>query len=299
MSPRFFRLLTVVMVCLVASDATAQLIIEPSAEVFEKPLPEYPQPEYVKGREGWVLVGLQIENSGLVSDIEILESSGSDSFENSAVSTLQHWRFTPGEGGMQTALVNFVYDETLVQLSRRFTSLNERLHRQIDKGRLDKAEELLADIRSDKDLSVFELAYSYLSEGRIAGERGDAERQLELFRKAIRNDGRWLARENYLASLRALVILEIDLRDYASAVRDYDLLAKSPVGREMGADLANVVEIIRAQLEEHNIVWQPYTVAHNQVTVERDRPRLDKTLSQPPVNPRGSVAPSTRPSNRN
>jgi hypothetical protein len=83
-------------------------------------------------------------------------------------------------------------------------------------------------------------------------------RQLELFRKAVRNEGRWLARENYIATLRAIVIMEIDQQDYPSAVRDYDLLTETPVGKEMAKDLENVIEIIRAQMAEHDFQWQPY-----------------------------------------
>ena len=302
MPPVHAIILTGLLVCSVIPAVDAQVLIQPSAETFEKPRPEFPQSEYGDGVEGWVLVGLDVGRSGLVTDIYVIESSGSEAFENSALATLQHWRFTPGEEGTRTVLVNFEYDETVVQLSRRFMSLNARVHRHIDKGRLEKAEDVIADIRSDDDLTVFELAYSYLSEGRIAGERGDPARQLALFRKAVRNEGRWLARDNYLSALRAIVILEIDLQEYASAVRDYDLMADSPVGRDLSADLAEVVETIRAQMKAHNLGWQPYLVADTLVTVERDRPRIDKTLSQPPVNPRGTVAPSTPPApppNRN
>jgi TonB family protein len=296
MRPLHSCLITILMVCAFSIGADAQVLIQPSAETFEKPRPEFPQSEYGDGVEGWVLVGLDVGRSGLVTDIYVMESSGSEAFENSAVATLQHWRFTPGEEGTRTVLVNFEYNETVVQLSRRFMSLNARVHRHIDKDRLDEAEEVLADIRSDDDLTVFELAYSYLSEGRIAGKRGDHARQLALFRKAVRNDGRWLARDNYLATLRAIVILEVDQQDYSSAVRDYDLMVESPVGREMSADLAEVIEVIRDQMEEHNFGWQPYAAADNQVTVERERPNLDNSLSQPPVNPRGNVQPSPPPS---
>ena len=212
---------------------------------------------------------------------------------------MKDWRFTPGEEGMKTALVNFEYDRTFPQLSRRFMSLNDRVHRKIDKGDLDAAEDVLADIRSDHDLTVFELAYSYLTEGRIASERENPARQLALFRKAIRNEGRWLRRNNYLATLRAIIILEIDLQDYGSAVRDYDLLAETSVGREIGADLEEVIELIRTQLDERGIEMPPYMVADNQVSVRRDRPRHDTTISEPPINPRGTVAPSAPPPKRN
>jgi TonB family protein len=299
MSPIQSSLFTIFLACF-ASSAPAQIQVFGNDEaVFEQPLPEYPESEYVKGQEGWVMVGFQVERSGLVSDIGILESSGSEAFDKATLGALKDWRFTPGEEGMKTALVNFEYDRTFVQLSRRFMSLNDRVHRKIAKGDLDAAEDVLADIRSDHDLTVFELAYSYLTEGRIASESGDPARQLALFRKAIRNDGRWLARKNYLATLRAIIILEIDLQDYGSAVRDYDLLAETVVGRDMSADLEEVIELIRKQLAETGISMPPYMAADNQVSVRRDRPRHDTTISEPPVNPRGTVAPSPPPPKRN
>ncbi|NIL93184.1 MAG: TonB family protein [Woeseiaceae bacterium] len=299
MSPIQSSLITTFLVCF-ANCAIAQFQpISDDKPVFEKPLPEYPESEYVRGHEGWVMVGFQVERSGLVSAIDILESSGREAFDKATLSALQDWRFTPGEAGSRTALVNFQYERTYVQLSRRFMSLNDRVHKQIDKGNLDAAENVLADMRNDHDLTVFELAYSYLTEGRIASESGDLSRQLALFRKAIRNDGRWLARENYLSTLRAIIILEIDLQDYGSAVRDYELLAKTSVGRKMGEDLEQVIGIIRKQLDEIGIEMQPYMVADNQVSVKRDRPGYDSSISQPPINPRGNVKPSKPPAKKN
>ena len=147
MAPLRFVLITAFLACY-APHAAAQIeIIGEDESVFDKPLPDYPQSEHGDGREGWVLVGFDIARSGLISDIYILESSGSEVFERSALETMQHWRFTPGDERSETALVNFVYDTTFVNVSRRFLSLNERVHRQIDKGDLEKAEEYLAESR--------------------------------------------------------------------------------------------------------------------------------------------------------
>ena len=50
--------------------------------------------------------------------------------------------------------------------------------------------------------------------------------------------GRWLRREDYLKLLRAAVMLELELGDYSSALRDYALLSETGPGRDIGADLA-------------------------------------------------------------
>jgi len=289
-------------ISLVALSACTVADLEPARseeQAFGKPKPDFPMTEYSRVREGWVMVSLSVSRAGFVIDLGVLESSGSDAFNKAAIDTLQHWRFAPGGNPNQTALVNFVYDDTVVLLSRRFMSLNESVHSLIEEGDLDGAEAILAEIRSDPDLSVFELAYSYLTEGRVAGDRGDSARQLMLFRKAIWNDGRWLARDNYLATLRAIVIMDLDLQDYGSAIRDYDLLTESSVGRKLGADLKAVISSIRSEMQDNDFVMQPYMVADNYVSVERERRQHDPSMSKPPIDPRrGIKPPPTQPPTR-
>jgi TonB family protein len=270
-------------------------------QAFGKPKPEFPMSEYSEGREGWVLLGYTVSRAGLVMDVGVIESSGNEAFDQAAIDAGQHWRFAPGEQRQQKVLMNFVYDRSVPRLSRRFMSINESVHELIDAGDLDGAEELLAELRSDTDLGVVDLAYSYLTEGRIAGERGDYAGQLALFRKAIRNDGHWLARVNYLAALRAIIIMEIDLQDYASALRDYELLTQTSAGRKLARDLEDVVRSIDAALQEQGLELQPFMVADYTVSVVREQPKwLSEDMDSwgqerrtPTVRP--SSPPPTRP----
>ena len=264
-------------------------------EAFGKPRPIFPESEYLKGREGWVMVGYEVAPSGLVTYVGVLDSSGNEAFERAATNALAKWRFAPGDERQQTGLVNFEFDRTVVQLSRRFTSLNRKTHELIEAGDLDAADEMLEKIRSDDDLSVFELAYSYLTEGRIAGARGDHGGQLQLFRKAIQNEGRWLDRDNYLASLRAIVIMEIEQQDYVSAVRDYELLAETPVGRKLGGELGELVRSIDEQLQEKGINTEPYMASNISLTVKRDRPEHDPSIGERPTDPDRGATPPPKP----
>ena len=301
MNLSLFRFFLVSFALVAMAACTVMDLEEPAPEdqVLDKARPEFPPSEYAKGRQGWVKVGFVVARSGLILDIGILESSGSEAFEQAALKALQDWRFAPGEQRHYTAVVNFVFDYSTVRLSRRFASLNARAHKLIDKGDLDGAEQVLVDIRSHASLSAFELAYSYLTEGRIAGERGDYTEQLTLFRKAAQNDGHWLDRRNYLACLRAMVIMEIDQQDYVSAVRDYELLAESSVGRKMGKDLKAVVNTIDAQLRELEITEPPFMIADANVTVMRDTPVHAQSVGERPPEPRPGVRSPPRPRKRN
>jgi len=266
------------------------------AQVFTQPKPEFPESELVRGREGWVLIAYTVSRSGLVSELGIKDSSRNSAFEKAALDAVRQWRHTPGEERELSVLLNFVYDRQIVRLSRRFMSLNDRVHEFIDQGDLDAAQGLLAEIRDDDDLTAFELAYSFLTEGRIAGERGNRTGQLQYFRKALLNEGEWLARENYLACLRAAVILEIELGDLVTAVRDYELLTETGVGMKSGADLEDSILAIRAQIEDDRIVTPPYIVADSSMSVQHERLRSPVTTErQSESGNRGRTPPSPPP----
>ncbi len=274
--------------------------IDSQDQAFGQPKPIFPESEFNKGREGWVMVGYEVAPSGLVTYVGVLDSSGNEAFERAATNALEKWRFAPGDERQHTGMVNFEFDQTIVRLSRRFTSLNRRAHEFIEAGELDAAEEVLEKIRNYDDLSVYDLAYSYLTEGRIAGARGDHAGQLQLFRKAVQNEGRWLHRKHYHAALRAMVLMEIEQQDYASAVRDYELLSETSVGREVGADLAELVQSIDEQLQEKGITTAPYMVSNINVTVERVRlTERDPIKERPSDRDRGAYPPMKPSRGRN
>ncbi len=282
------------------ASACSVMDMEPATEdqAFGQPKPIFPESEFTKGHEGWVMVGYEVAPSGLVTYVGVLDSSGSEAFERAATDALAKWRFAPGDVRQQTGLVNFEFDQTIVRLSRRFTSLNRRAHELIEAGDLDAAEEMLEKIRSYDDLTVYDLAYSYLTEGRLAGARGDHAGQLRLFRKAAQSEGRWLDRRHYLSALRAIVIMEIEQQDYASAVRDYGLLSETSVGRERAADLEELVLSIDEQLQEKGVDTPPYMASNVSVTVERVRPPNMSPVGERPSDRDRGAYPPIKPSKK-
>jgi len=242
----------------------------PDAKIVKQRKPSFPKSELTRGREGWVLVSYSVGSDGSVVDPIIEDSSRSDAFEKSALKAIQKWRYEPGAEQELKTLLTFVFRQSVLHLSRKFTSRNQQIHEFIDSGDVEAAQEAIAEIRNDKYLTAYELAYSYLAEARIAGQRGDRAGQLQHFREAMLHEGRWLARDNYLKCLRAAVILEIGLKDFVSAVRDYELLTETGVGRDIAADLAESIEAIREQLESEGNVAAAYRVANNVVSTRRE-----------------------------
>jgi len=240
-----------------------------------RPMPEFPQSEKLRSREGWVLLAYSVDENGLISGLDVRNSSGESAFETAALDAVRQWHYEPGDPRERTVLVNFVFDRQVVRVTQDFARKNAKVHESIDNGALDAAESLLVDIRADEDLSAFELAYSFVTEGRIASARGDRAGQLQLFRQAILNDGRWLARENYLSCLNAIVSLELLQGDYASAVRDYEILSETKVGRELAADLESSIQAVKASLDNAAPKPEPYLVADLSVAVMSEWPKAD------------------------
>ncbi len=65
----------------------------------ENPHPEYPLIARKKGWEGRVIIHADIDNTGKVTYIKILESSGYEALDSVSLNTLKNWKFTPAKFG--------------------------------------------------------------------------------------------------------------------------------------------------------------------------------------------------------
>ena len=242
-----------------------------SVQAIERPAPHFPSQERARNREGWALVDVTLNKDGVVAEPEILLSSGNDAFNESALTAVQKWRHDSITDTRLSVLVNFVFQRAYPQLRRSFLSRYRKAHAAMDNGNLDQAQELFDKMRQDSDLTAFELAYLYIVEGRIAGERGNRAEQLRCFRMAMLNDGRWLGEKTFHSLLYAVVVLEIQEEDFASALRDYALLTQSKSGREKGEDLAETIAAIRAMITDDHSIAPPFMASDLVVTVISER----------------------------
>ena len=62
-------------------------------------LPDYPSRAYRTGRQGWVLLRLDIAKDGTVGSVEAERALPEGLFASSAVKAARRWRFEPPAGG--------------------------------------------------------------------------------------------------------------------------------------------------------------------------------------------------------
>lgn len=264
--------------------------------LIEHPLPDFPKSELIRGREGWVLLSYAVLDDGSVFSPVIEASSGSAAFNEAATAAVGRWRYLPGEAQNDKVLLHFVYERKQPFVSKKFFARDRKVHAAIDKGRLDKAQELIDEMRDRDDLTAVELAYTYVAEGRIFEARGDKERQLQQFRRAMINDGRWLGRKDYLKLLHAAVILELQLKDYSSALRDYRILTETDVGKKLAADVEEPMSMIAAAVENGAELPPPWSPAEMEVFIVREPPQPNRTDQFPRPEPeREPSRPETPP----
>jgi len=264
--------------------------------LIEHPLPDFPKSELLRGREGWVLLSYAVLDDGSVFSPVIEASSGSAAFNEAATDAVGRWRYLPGEPQQDKVLLHFVYERKQPFVSKKFFARDRKVHAAIDKGSLDKAQELIDEMRDRDDLTAVELAYTYVAEGRISEARGDKEVQLQHFRRAMINDGRWLGRNDYLKLLHAAVILELQLKDYSSALRDYGILTETDVGKKLAADVEEPMSMIAAAIENGAELPPPWSPAEMEVFIVREPPQPNRTDQFPRPEPeREPSRPETPP----
>ena len=241
-----------------------------SAQPIKQLKPQFPASEFSRGREGWVLLNYTVGDDGIVVDSSIDDSSGSDAFNNAALKAVRDWRFESTEEQELNVLLSFVYEWRRPLYDRKFIIYYTKAHEAIDNGDLDDAQERIDAIRDNDDLTPYELASSFIVEGRVAAERGNQAEQLRCFRRAMLNQGRWVARETYLKLLYAAAVLEIQQQDFASALRDYELLTETRTGRKIAVDLEEPIQAVRALVESDGNVAPPYMAANMEMSIERE-----------------------------
>lgn len=82
----------------VVSSAEEVTSVQPSPLPGENQPPRYPWVAWRRGIEGTVVVGLDIDRGGAVTETRLLDSSGSSLLDDAALAQLRTWRFPAAAG---------------------------------------------------------------------------------------------------------------------------------------------------------------------------------------------------------
>ncbi len=86
---------------------------------LDLPLPKYPGASRRAGRQGWVVVQLDVLPSGATHNVQVKQDAPEGMFDRSAIKGVQQWRFQPvGGEGLHNCLVFISYRLGQVRIGR-------------------------------------------------------------------------------------------------------------------------------------------------------------------------------------
>jgi protein TonB len=99
--------------------APAPSLVEAKADYLNNPKPSYPRLSKRMGEQGEVRVKVHVGINGEVLSVEMIRTSGFERLDESALSSVKHWKFSPAKHGNEVVSswveipISFVLEEML------------------------------------------------------------------------------------------------------------------------------------------------------------------------------------------
>ena len=237
-----------------------------AVEVFKGPKaidvrpPAYPRSEAHEGKEGWVEVNFMIDPHGKPYEVTVVDSTGNREFEKVSVRAVEGWTFEPARQGDTPISVGHSYKLTFAlrdaagAASVEFVRQYKKVTKAIDAGDKAAADELLPTLVVQ---NLYEDAFANLAHYYYYRHWGTHVEQLEALRHAIAWESapRYLDRKNYVAAVQTVLGLEVQAKDFGSALKTWELLQKYAPAKTLKL-LQTPMQQVAALRDEHS----PYSV---------------------------------------
>ncbi len=219
--------------------------------------PRYPRAAAMQGKDGWVHMGMTIQEDGTVADAFVIDSYPPGDFNESALEALAKWTYpVPGEGDDYTLpekrQVVFTYQLNSGNGVRSLFGNRLRTARNaIASGDIEKADERIAVLTKQAEtdwLNLYELAALEQTKALRDFQQGDYAAAVVHAERTLRF-GSTLDEDNIAATHRLLFMSYFTLNEFADAVRAYDDWRAVDEG-VVETEFAPTVEQIRQALAE-------------------------------------------------
>ncbi|GHA06710.1 hypothetical protein GCM10008090_15470 [Arenicella chitinivorans] len=222
--------------CTNAHAASDQILSYTAPKVVKgSVIVEYPPVEELYGKEAWVDLSFMVSETGQPFDIEVTDSSGAKAFIKQAVQALEKGLYSPAmQNGVpieasQEMRVRFQIQGSLKaaypKFVRRFRSLMNALKR----NDVDKASRIMAKLDTMDIRNLYEDAYLNIARFNyaVATDQPDVT-QLRFLSRAVDGQGQegYLPSKLYLGSMELKFNLEVQTKDYVSALHTYRRMTK-------------------------------------------------------------------------
>lgn len=230
-----FLLLAAISACALAVNA--EVYVTPEIKSDHKIKPNYPKGYLKKGREGWVIFNVMVDNKGVPYEAEVVDYVGGKAFISAARKALEESRFTPGtlDDVAVDSGTHFKYTFSIaggIGASRKFKTLYKKFSEAIQAKNIEKAEEYLVKLEGHKDPNNYETAFLNFAKFQYGVLSGDSKSQMLYLNRALAYESagkklNYLDEEFKAIARRQLFILQVKNKYFADALDTYAELEKN------------------------------------------------------------------------
>jgi TonB family protein len=211
--------------------------------------PKYPINAARNNREGWARLSFVIDEQGDVSNVLVIETSGSKDITRAAIKAAERWKYKPAmeNGKPIQQCVNSVQMDFRMNkngttgASRRFISKYKKAEKALVDKDYDEVEKQLALMKKDKYLHLSESNYLHLLSAEYAKEKGNKDEQLSHLNLVAMSLSSLSNEKQKLSVLYQTFYLEIELNKFQSAFSTYEQLIKIPLAKPYLTSLSEVM----------------------------------------------------------
>ncbi len=241
-----------------ANDIAQHLSTIIIPEPIKRIAPKYPIKAAREGREGWARLSFVIDENGDVSNVLVIESSGSKDLTQSAVKAAKLWKYKPAmeNGKAIQQCVNSIQmdfrmgdaEAATTGVSRKFISKYKKARQALVEKNYDEVEKQLALLYKNRYLHLSESNYLHILSADYAKEKADKPEQLSHLSLVAMSLGSLSSASHQLSVLYQTFNLQIELNKFQSAFATYEKLIALPEAKpylnQLSAVMAKVENVI-------------------------------------------------------
>jgi TonB family protein len=227
-----------------------------NAEALNRVSPSYPRTAAATGKEGWVRLSYIIGEDGKVANAIVEDSSGIKGFENSALTAISQWEFSPAtENGepieqcRNNVQFDFILDGDQKGASKRFLKKYKQIANHIDENKLQEAEPLLKELQDSPKWNMYEVTCFWYLQAMYYAKSNLPKKQIEALVRIVGNGEKYLPNDYYLRVLREVFVLDINLQRLSYALEIFERIEKVDTDGKLVSELQPYKDKIEKYLQ--------------------------------------------------
>jgi TonB family protein len=214
------------------SDKSVEILrMESKAELLKLDQPIYPQRALRHGTEGWVVIRLVIKPDGTTEDIEVVDSSIENYFEDAALKSARTRVYKPAMSEGKPIMQGNVHVRSIFQfsnadggVSKPFLNSYRKASRAITEDNLELAKTLIDKLDDSEKRLLAEVCYLDMLKAQYFAKTGAARKTLLHVERALVIADDVASKPIYLNLLRQAIVDNALANNFQSSLEHYNSL---------------------------------------------------------------------------